>query len=246
MTIPKTLLITGASSGVGRALVNHLRESFHIIAVARRLDRMTELFGESPNVECCQLDLGCRSELEDFLSGLMQRHTVIPYLINNAGSMIQGSMNDLDVAKMEYSFAVNSVAPCAIMKALLPAMRCLGFGRIINLTSGAPFNCFPGFAAYSASKAALNAFTVTAARENVDLDIKINLMSPGPVRTEMAPKAHMEPAVSFPTVDYLLSLPRDGATGRFFWLGCELPLFPDFEGVEWLAGTASKKFPRVI
>jgi short-subunit dehydrogenase len=246
VTVPKTVLITGASSGFGRALVSHLRKHFYIIAVARRFDRMNELFGDDPKVECFQVDLGRRFELKDFLDDLMTRHNVIPYLINNAGTMMQNSLNDIDMAEMEYSFAVNALAPCAIMKVLLPAMRRLKFGRIINLTSGAPFNCFPGFAAYSASKAALNALTVTAARENVDLDIKINLMSPGPVRTEMAPEALMEPQVAFPTVDHLLSLPKEGATGRFFWLGRELPLSPDFEGVEWLSGTASNKFPRVI
>lgn len=142
--------------------------------------------------------------------------------------------------------AVNAVAPHMILNALLPGMRRHGFGRVINLTSGAPFNCFPGFAAYSASKGALNALTITAAKENGDLDIKINLMSPGPVKSEMAPDAPMLPEACHPTADYLLSLPRDGASGRFFWLGRELPVSPDFDGVQWLAGTASDKFPLVI
>lgn len=246
MTIAKTILITGASSGVGSSLVDHLRERFHVIAIARRLDRMIDSFGNDPRVECHQVDVGCRGELEDFLDDLVARHKAVPYLINNAGMMVRKPSSELDAADLERSLAVNAVAPHVILKALLPGMRAQGFGRVINLTSGAPFNCFPGFAAYSASKGALNALTITAAKENADLDIKINLMSPGPVRSEMAPEAPMPPEACHPTVDYLLSLPSNGASGKFFWLGRELPLSPDFEGVQWLAGTASDKFPLVI
>lgn len=246
MIVRKVILITGASSGVGCSLVGHLRDRFHVIAIARRLDRMRVNFSNDPRVECHQIDVGCREETEDFLANLVARYEVIPYLINNAGTMVRGTVVDLDAVDLERSFAVNAIAPYVILKALLPAMRAHGFGRVINLTSGAPFNCFPGFAAYSASKAALNALTVTAAKENADMDIKINLMSPGPVRSEMAPDAPMAPAACHPTVDHLLSLPVDGASGRFFWLGRELPLSPDLDGVQWLDGTASSKFPLVL
>ena len=245
MTIPKTILITGASSGVGKSLVDHLRERFLVIAIARRLDQMNYAFGGDPRVECHQVDVGCRSELEVFLKNLLLRHGPVPYLINNAGTMVRMPSSELHVAEIERSLAVNAVAPHFILQTLLPGMRAQGFGRVINLTSGAPFNCFPGFGAYSASKGALNALTVTAAKENADLDIKINLMSPGPVRSEMAPDALMHPEACHPTVDYLLSLPSNGATGKFYWLGRELPLFPDFDGVQWLAGTASEKFTLV-
>ena len=246
MTIQQTVLITGASSGVGFSLVNHLRTRFHVIAIARRLEEMTKVFGSDPMVECSRVDVGSRQELEEFLARLLEQHGSIPYLINNAGIMTRRPLAELGVDDLERSMAVNAIAPYIILNALLPGMRNIGFGRVINLTSGAPFNCFPGFAAYSASKGALNALTVTAAKENADIDIKINLMSPGPVRSEMAPDAPMLPEACHSTVDYLLSLPRNGSTGRFFWLGRELPISPDFEGVQWLAGTASDRFPVVI
>jgi NAD(P)-dependent dehydrogenase (short-subunit alcohol dehydrogenase family) len=246
MTVPQVILITGASSGVGHSLVSHLCERFHVIAVARRHEKMTEAFSNDPRVECHRVDVGSRAELEGFLGDLLKRHEAIPYLINNAGILLRSPLAELGVEDLERSMAVNAVAPYIILNALLPGMRRQGFGRVINLTSGAPFNCFPGFAAYSASKGALNALTITAAKENVDKDIKINLMSPGPVKSEMALDAPMQPSACHPTVDHLLSLPSDGATGRFFWLGRELPLSPDFDGVQWLAGTASDRFPLVI
>jgi NAD(P)-dependent dehydrogenase (short-subunit alcohol dehydrogenase family) len=147
---------------------------------------------------------------------------------------------------MRKSLEVNAMAPLRIMQCFLSSMMDADFGRIINVTSGAPLNCFPEYAAYSASKATLNAITVTAAREHEDQNIKINLMSPGPVRTEMAPEAPMNPSVCHPTLDYLLSLPADGPTGRFFWLGYEIPLVPDLEGVEWLEGKAGAQYERVL
>jgi NAD(P)-dependent dehydrogenase (short-subunit alcohol dehydrogenase family) len=133
-----------------------------------------------------------------------------------------------------------------IMRRLLPAMKERGFGRIINMTSGAPLNCFPGYSAYSASKGALNAFTVTAARECSDLNIKINLMSPGPVKTKMAPNGPLDPSVCHPTVEYLLSVGENGPTGRFFWLGYEIPLFPSLDGIEWLEGRADERYHKAF
>ena len=116
--------------------------------------------------------------------------------------------------------------------------RCCPY-RCSNV-SGVPLNCAPGYGAYSASKAALNVFTVSAARECASCNIKINLMSPGPVRSGMAPDAPLDPSVCHPTADYLLELGADGPTGRFFWLGREIPLFPDLSGVCWLEGVLRK------
>jgi short-subunit dehydrogenase len=246
VNVDKTILITGASSGVGASLVGHLCKNFHVIAISRRIDRMRYLFGDNPRVECHQVDLSRKEEIEVFLGSLLARYDCIPYLVNNAGVMVRKSLPELSIEEFEYSLAVNAVAPLLVLNAFLPRMRAYGFGRVINLTSGAPFNCFPGFAAYSASKGALNSLTITAAKENIEFDIKINLMSPGPVRSEMAPDAPMLPESCLPTIDFLLSLPSDGPSGSFFWLGRELPVSPDFDGVQWLAGTASDKFPRIF
>jgi NAD(P)-dependent dehydrogenase (short-subunit alcohol dehydrogenase family) len=115
---------------------------------------------------------------------------------------------------MDHSLQVNAIAPLMLIQTVLPDMEERGFGRIINVTSGAPLNCFPEYAAYSSSKGTLNAITATAAREYEDQNIKINLMSPGPVRTEMAPEAPMEPSACHETVDHLLSLDKNGRVRR--------------------------------
>jgi NAD(P)-dependent dehydrogenase (short-subunit alcohol dehydrogenase family) len=240
------VLITGASSGVGLSLTHHLSGRFHVLAVARSLERLEAEFGADPDVTIYGLDLSDADAVQRVLSTMIDRHGFIGYVINNAGVIVRSPLEQLDEQDILHSLHVNALAPAAIMRRLLPAMRACGFGRIINVTSGAPLNCFAEFSAYSASKGALNAFAVTAAREHADTNIKINLMSPGPVRSRMAPDGPLDPSVCHPTVDYLLSLDAGGPTGRFFWLGYEVPLFPDLEGIDWLEGRADERFQKVF
>lgn len=241
------VLITGASSGVGLSLTHHLAGRFHVLAAARNVGKLQAEFGGNPCVTVYGLDLADPDSVRNTLDAMLSDHDFIGYLINNAGVNVGPiPLDELDETDMVRSLQVNAVAPAAIMKRLLPRMKAHGFGRVINMTSGAPLNCFPGYSAYSASKGALNAFTVTAARECAEDNIKINLMSPGPVRTNMAPNGPMDPGVCHPTADYLLSLDENGPTGRFFWLGYEIPLFPDLEGIEWLEGRADERHRRVL
>lgn len=240
------ILITGASSGVGQALTTHLKEQFHVIAAARRYERLEKQFGKDEYVSCYQVDLSNKNELGLFIDRVVREHGYIPFLINNAGVNEPGELCDLPPETLMHSFNTNAYAPMLLMKKLLPEMKIRNFGRIINVTSGAPLNCYQGYAAYSASKAYLNAISVTVAKELTNYNIKVNLMSPGPVQTEMAPNATLPVDICFPTVDYLLNLDADGVTGKFFWLGYEVPLFPDLNGVNWLEGKANGKLRRVL
>ncbi len=240
------ILITGASSGVGLSLCRYLSGRFFVIAVARRIDKMRQEFSGNDNIVTYKADLSNSTEVDNLMDTILKNHGYIPYVINNAGVNIQSSVEGLDLNKVLQSLNVNAISPLIIMKTVLPKMKGNNFGRIINLTSGAPLNCFPEYAAYSGSKGALNAYTVTAAKECASYNIKINLMSPGPVKTEMAPNAQLDPSACHPTVDYLLSMDENGPTGCFFWLGYEIPLFPNLEGVEWLQGKADARYRKVL
>lgn len=242
----EALLITGVSSGVGLSLARHLAVRFHIVGIARKLELARSSLADVPGVELHSADLAEPNSISSCIDDIIALHGRILYVINNAGVNIPGNMDSLPESALATSMQVNCLAAVSIMQKVLPGMRAASFGRIVNITSGAPLNCFPGYPAYSASKAALNAITVTAARELQDTNIRINLMSPGPVRSNMAPDAPMDPSVCHPTADYLLGTSPDTPTGRFFWLGREIPLFPDLAGIEWLAGTAPPRFRTIL
>ncbi|MBP3193952.1 SDR family NAD(P)-dependent oxidoreductase [Natronogracilivirga saccharolytica] len=242
----KTVLLTGASSGVGKSLSYYLHDrGYDLVLVSRREPEILHEHGNE-RIAFVPADLGDVDASEKQIDDIVAGHGHIPYVINNAGVMTGGNLDEHDWENVEQDINVNARMPWYIMKRVLPEMRKQNFGRIINVTSGAPLNCFPGFGIYSATKGLLNSLTVTMAKENREYNIKINLMSPGPVKSEMAPKAPMEPEVCHPTLDYLLQLPESGETGRFYWLGYEVPLFPDLEGVQWLKGIGNEKLKKVL
>jgi NAD(P)-dependent dehydrogenase (short-subunit alcohol dehydrogenase family) len=244
--MPEIMLITGTTSGVGLSLANYFAGRFTVIAAGRKEEKLAELFGNNPDVASYRMDLSDPEEVSRAAADILDRFGPISYLINNAGVNIKGSCEELSPRQFLQSHQVNAVAPLIILQKLLPGMKKRNFGRVVHITSGAPLNCFPEYSAYSSSKAALNALTVTAARECSRFNIKINLMSPGPVRSNMAPDAPMDPSVCHPTADYLMSLGQDGPTGCFFWLGYEIPLFPDLDGILWLEGKADERFKKVF
>lgn len=240
------VLVTGGSSGIGRSLVEHLADDYRVATVARRIERMRERYADEPAVTPYELDLSDASAVVSTMRALLEEYDHVPYVINNAGVNPTAPTTEVTPETLERAIRVNAFAPVYVMRELLPAMREHDFGRVINVTSGAALEFPAGAGPYSASKAALNAFTVTAAREHADENVRINLMSPGPCRTEMAPDAPMEPSACHPTVDYLLDLDADGPTGRFFWLGHEVPLFPDLGDIGWEEGDPGERLDRVF
>jgi short-subunit dehydrogenase len=243
----KKILITGASSGVGRSLANlFFRKGFELILLSRRTDYAREDFGDSKLVDAWSVDLSAPSEAEPIIDKIADKHGYIPYVINNAGMLQTGKLDEISWGDFEKALHVNARMPHYIMKKVLPEMKRNNFGRIINVTSGAPLNCFPNVGIYSGSKGLLNTITVTLARETSEYDIKINLLSPGPVRSEMAPKADLLPEICHPTVEYLINADATADTGRFYWLGYEVPLFPDLDGVQWLRGIGNEKLKRIL
>lgn len=243
----RKVVITGASSGVGRSIANYLfKKGYYLILISRRGEFVKTDFGLSSKVEFYESDLSNPDESEKVIDRIVSQHNYVPYVINNAGVMNKEVVRDILWDRFESDLNVNIRMPLYIMQSFVKSMISNNFGRIINITSGAPLNCVEGYARYSASKSMLNVFTVTLSKELKEYDIKINLMSPGPVKSEMAPNAILDPSVCHPTLDYLLNLDNSGPTGRFFWMGYEIPLTPLLDGINWMEGTASESFIKVL
>jgi short-subunit dehydrogenase len=243
----KKILITGASSGVGRSLAKlFYNKGYELILISRRTDFAGTDFQDQTRVHAYAIDLSNPEKAVSELAAIVATHGYIPYAVNNAGILVTGKLDDVSWESFEKTINVNARMPFHIMSILLPEMKRNNFGRIINITSGAPLNCFPGVGLYSGSKGLLNTITVTFAKETADYNIKINLMSPGPVRSEMAPNAELLPEICHPTVEYLINADEKSDSGKFYWLGYEVPLFPDLEGVQWLKGIGNEKLKRIL
>ena len=241
----KKILITGTSSGFGKSLLKILSNDFFVIAVARKVKEIKKIYGKKKNIEIYKVDLSNEKKLLDFIKKLKKKHKYIPYIVNNAAIFPKCKIKDLEYSDLKYSFNLNTFAPAIIMKHFLPLMKNKNFGRIVNLTSGAPFNCSESFSMYSASKASLNAFSITAAKEYERFNIKINLFSPGQIKSEMSPKAHKNPDESVPYLMYLLQNKTNLFTGKFIWTKYVLPIAPNLKGIQWEKAKASKKFKKL-
>ncbi|NNN48631.1 SDR family oxidoreductase [Vibrio sp. 2-2(8)] len=223
-------------------LVDKLNEKYNIITISRRVkERFKEL-----NLTSYSCDISDEKELLNTLEVINRDVGHCEYIINCAGVLDKGSFDEKKINDVKYSMSVNAYAPLIIIENFIGKMKEENYGRIINLTSGAPLNCFPGFSCYSASKATLNALSTTLSKELDEYNISINLMSPGPVRSEMSPDSPIEPEVCLPTVEYLLSGKAKGEHNSFYWLGYKIPLFPDLNGINWLEGIGTKNLEKVI
>ena len=141
----------------------------------------------------------------------------IDVLINNAGIAFNSKLEDINLKKMNNLFKTNLYAPFIFIKYCLPIMKEQNYGRIINISSGGSINCAKNYSAYSASKAALNTVAKSLKNELDGYNIKINTLSPGPIKTKMFPKNKLSPKLSLPTLEYLINIGRNGPSGNFFW-----------------------------
>jgi NAD(P)-dependent dehydrogenase (short-subunit alcohol dehydrogenase family) len=110
----------------------------------------------------------------------------VDILVNNAGVLESGNLLEIDPDRLNFSLQVNFLAPLALIRQLVPGMNARGYGRIVNVSSrwGSFAEGLSGPAAYSISKAALNASTLSLAKD-LRKDVKVNSMCPGWVRTRM-------------------------------------------------------------
>ena len=185
----RTALITGASSGIGRAFSNRLaRDGYRLILVARRADRLEALakeFGElyGAGFEVFPADLTRSEELlavEDRIAG----ETSLELVINNAGFGTVGRFAELDAGGEEAEIRLNVLAPLRIARAALPGMIERGRGAIVNLSSMAGFAPAPYMATYAATKAFVTSFSEGLHDELEGTGVTVQALCPGFTRTE--------------------------------------------------------------
>lgn len=181
----QTVLVTGASSGIGRETAVRLgKKGFAVIAAARRMDRLTELADQFDTITPMQVDLSQSSDTETFCQALSELPTPVSILVNNAGHSVRGTIEDVSTATIRRLFELNLFALIRLTQACLPAMRRRREGLIVNVSSIVGKFTFPGSGVYAASKHAVEAITDALRMELSPLGIRVVAIRPGPVATE--------------------------------------------------------------
>ena len=184
----RTALVTGATSGIGRAAAIQLaREGADVIVHGRDAER-----GEQVVAEIAQASGKARFVAADLSDPIEIRRLAdeageVDVLVNNAGFSWFGPTADLDVATFDALFDSNVRAPYFLVAALAPRMAANGGGSIVNLASMVASIGIAGAAAYGATKATLTAMTRAWAAEFSPSGVRVNAVAPGPVYTAADP-----------------------------------------------------------
>lgn len=185
----KIIWITGASSGIGEALVKSFAEAgANLIISSRRkheLERVKQESAHPEKIEILPLDLEESGKAEDWVKEAWQKFGGIDILINNGGIGQFGSVIDTKSAVERKIFEINYFGTIALTKAVLPMMINQGKGRIIAIASIAAKFGQPNLAAYSASKAALLLYFESLKEELHGTPLVVQVVSPGFINTQV-------------------------------------------------------------
>lgn len=192
----KVAVVTGASSGIGRATAKLLADSgFKVFAAARRIDRLNELAKSSSNIEAVQLDVTDQSSVDSFVQQLAGK--AVALLVNNAGGAFDAApIEKGDPAIWQKTYEVNVLGSLRITKALLPNLRASnsenGSSHIVVVTSTAGHAVYENGGSYTSAKFAELAFTQTLRLELNGEPIRITEIAPGMVKTEEFSKVRLQ------------------------------------------------------
>lgn len=182
-------LVTGSSSGIGRATALALaRKGFVTFATMRDLGKRqvieSEAKTDSKNLRVVQLDVTKDASVKSAVDSVLSEAGRIDLLVNNAGFGTTGAFEDLLIDELRQQFETNVFGVVRVTQAVLPTMRKQRSGRIINISSGAGRFGYPGGSAYIGSKFALEGISEALAYELDPFGIKVSLIEPGFIRTD--------------------------------------------------------------
>ncbi|WP_395773649.1 SDR family oxidoreductase [Agrobacterium pusense] len=171
----KTILITGTSSGYGKATAEFfLSRGWNVIATMRRPDP-DRLVGNTDRLRVLPLDVTD----EQSIAALIDAAGPVDVLVNNAGIGMVGAFEATPISAIRTIFETNSFGVMAMTQAIIPQMRKRRSGTIINVTSSATLASFPLAAAYTASKQAIQGFSGSLSHELGHFNIRVKLVEPG-------------------------------------------------------------------
>jgi short-subunit dehydrogenase len=220
----KTIVIVGASRGIGFELVKQFAQAGHsVFALSRDLSKMNDAFKEYETVHPIAFDLS--HEVSEQVKVLSEKIGVIDILINNAGYLVNKPLETISHEDFQLSYQINVIGVMETVQGFLPQLK--SDAHIVNISSMGGFQGsmkFAGLSAYSTSKAALCSFTELFSEEYKNTDLSMNCLCLGAVQTEMLQEAF--PGYEAPTspAEMAQFIADFALTGNRFFKGKILPV----------------------
>jgi 3-oxoacyl-[acyl-carrier protein] reductase len=186
----QTVLITGAGTGLGKELAHlFVKEGARIIVCGRRADKIQhlkkELQANADQILAISADMSQPKDVKALVNQAVSRFGRIDVVINNAAVFENTSIAETGLDSWNYQFQNNTTSTFLVSRECIPVMRKQKSGQIINITSGLAETGASGFAAYSATKAAVEAFTFSLEEEETKNGIYAYVINPGVMKTNM-------------------------------------------------------------
>lgn len=179
----KTVLVTGASAGIGRATAILLAQSgYQVYGAARRIEKMQDL--EAYGIRPIMLDVTKEESIQQGINNILTEAGSIDILVNNAGFGLEGAIEDIAIENARYQLEVNVFGAMRLAQLVLPKMRENRYGKIINISSVGGKIAFPLGGWYHASKFALEALSDSMRLEVRDFGIDVIVVEPGATQSE--------------------------------------------------------------
>ena len=179
----KVAIVTGAATGIGRAIGLALnRDGYVVAAIGRRRERLQETEKDGFYAYVC--DIGDAKQVDEIVAQVLSDHGRIDVLINNAGIVRVGMLEDMAVDSIDDQLQINLAGTIYMTKACAPALRKTA-GSIINISSGLASKPVPAHAVYTATKGAVEAFSRAVAIELYDSGVRVNVIAPALVRSDL-------------------------------------------------------------
>lgn len=183
----KTILITGVSTGFGRAIAEAALSAGHtVIGTVRKPDDAAAFEALDARAHARQLDVTDTKAIAPLIAEIEGAIGGIDVLVNNAGYGSEGILEETPLDEVRRQFEVNVFGPVAMIQAVLPYMRVRKSGHIINITSMGGFITLPGISVYHGSKFALEGLGESLGKELAPLGIRVTNVEPGGFRTDWA------------------------------------------------------------
>ncbi len=198
----RAVLVTGCSTGIGRACAERLAGAGHTVyATARRLDAIRDL--EAKGCRLLALDVTDEGSMRAAVDAVVAAEGAVGALVNNAGYSQNGAIESIPMDDVRRQFETNVFGLVRMCQLVLPGMREQGWGRVVNMSSMGGNFVFPGGGIYHATKYAVEAVSDALRFEVKGFGVGVTVIQPGTIRTEFAATVNKEmPGAEGPYADF--------------------------------------------